>query len=138
MARALIDRGVDVIFRAAGNSGIGVLEAAKDTNGVYLIAEDLDLDAEFPGKVLASALKRMDVAVYGALQDLVRGNFRGGHRWLGTAEGGVDLTEMKYSRSLFRPEDLARIEKARLLLREGKLSIPKRTSELPSFSPPHL
>ncbi len=138
LARALIDRGVDVIFRAAGNSGIGVLEAAKDANGISLIAEDLDLDAEFPGKVLASALKRMDVAVYGALQDLVQGSFHGGHRWLGAAEGAVDITEMKYSRPLFKAEDLARIEKARLLLKEGKLGIPKRASEVASFSPPEL
>jgi basic membrane protein A and related proteins len=138
LARALIDRGADVIFRAAGNSGIGVLEAVKDTNGVYLVAEDLDLDAEFPGKVLTSALKRMDVAVYGALQDLVKESFHGGHRWLGAADGAVDITEMKYSRQLFKADDLVRIEKARLLLKEGKLTIPNRYPEVESFKPPEL
>ena len=138
LTRALSDQGVDVIFRAAGNSGIGVLEAAKDTSGVYLVAEDLDLDAEFPGKVLTSALKRMDVAVYGALQDLAKGNFRGGHRWLGAADGAVDITEMKYSRQLFKADDLARIEKARNLLKQGKLSIPNRYPEVASFNPPEL
>jgi len=138
LTRALIDQGADVIFRAAGNSGIGVLEAVKDTNGVYLVAEDLDLDAEIPAKVLTSALKRMDVAVYGALQDLVQGNFHGGHRWLSAADGAVDITEMKYSRQLFKPDDLARIEKVRLLLKEGKLSIPNRDAEVASFKPPEL
>ena len=138
LARALIDRGVDVIFRAAGNSGIGVLEAVKDADGITLVAEDLDLDAEIPGKVLTSALKRMDVAVYGALQDLVQGNFHGGHRWLGAADGAVDITEMKYSRQLFKPPDLDRIEKARNLLKAGKLEIPKRSSEVESFKSPEL
>jgi basic membrane protein A and related proteins len=138
LARALIDRGGDVIFRAAGNSGIGVLEAAKDANATYVVAEDLDLDADFPGKVLTSALKRMDVAVYSALQDLVKGTFHGGHRWLGAADGAVDITEMKYSRHLFKAEDLARIEKARNLLKENKLNIPSRYSEVASFNPPEL
>jgi len=138
LARTLIDQGVDVIFRAAGSSGIGVLEAAKENRGVYLVAEDLDLDADFPGRVLASTLKRMDVAVYGALQDLVKETFNGGHRWLGAADGAMDITEMKYSRQLFKPDDLARIDKARVLLKEGKLSIPDRYSEVPSFNPPEL
>jgi basic membrane protein A and related proteins len=136
LARALIDRGVDVIFRAAGNSGIGVLEAVKDLDGVYLVAEDLDLDAEFPGKVLTSTLKRMDVAVYGALEALVKGGFPEGHRWLGADDGAVDITEMKYSRQLFQAIDLERIDKFRRLLREGKLSIPSRYAEVESFQPP--
>jgi basic membrane protein A and related proteins len=138
LACALIDRSVDVIFRAAGNSGIGVVEAVKDANGIYFVAEDLDLDAEFPGKVLASALKRMDVAVYGALQDLVKGRFQGGHRWLGAPDGAVDITEMTYSRQLFKANDLERIQKARTLLKEGKLEIPKRSSEVETFKPPEL
>jgi basic membrane protein A and related proteins len=138
LARTLIDQGVDVIFRAAGSSGIGVLEAAKENRGVYLVAEDLDLDADFPGKVLASTLKRMDVAVYGALQDLVKETFNGGHRWLGAADGAMDITEMKYSRQLFKPDDLARIDKARVLLKESKLRVPSRYSEVPSFNPPEL
>lgn len=138
LARALIDRGVDVIFRAAGNTGIGVLEAVKDAPKIYVVAEDLDLDGEFPGKVLTSALKRMDVAVYGALQDLAQGRFESGHRWLGAAEGAVDITEMKFSRPLFRAPDLERINNARRLLKEGKLNIPKRHSELDQFQPPEL
>lgn len=138
LAQALIDKGVDVIFRVAGNTGIGVMEAVKDVNEVYLIMEDLDLDAEYPGKVLTSALKRMDVAVYEAIRSILQGSFQGGHRWLGTPEGAVDITEMKYSRHLFSATDLERIAKARKLLKESKLSIPKRGSEVESFQPPKL
>ena len=138
LARALIDRGVDVIFRAAGNTGIGVLEAVKDVPKVYVVAEDLDLDGELPGKVLTSTLKRMDVAVYGALRDLAKGSFQSGHRWLGTAEGATDITEMKHSRQLFQTSDLERIDKARNLLKAGKLNIPKRYAEVEQFLPPEL
>jgi basic membrane protein A len=138
LSRALIDRKVDVIFRAAGNSGIGVVEAVKDADGIYLVAEDLDLDAQFPGKVLTSALKRMDVAVYGALRDFARGSFQGGHRWLGAPDGAVDITEMLYSKQLFSAADLERIQRARTLLKEGKIEIPKRSSEVETFKPPEL
>jgi len=138
LAKALIDKGVDVIFRAAGNTGVGVSDAVKGANGVFLIAEDLDQDAEMPGKILTSVLKRMDVAVYNAIRDAVSGRFQGGHHWLGAAEGAIDMTEMKYSRQLFDPADLNRIEAARVLLKEGKLAVSKRAVEVESFSVPKL
>ncbi len=138
LAKAMIDRGADVIFRAAGNTGIGVNEAVKATRDVYMVAEDLDQDAEIPGRVLASALKKMDVAVYGAIRDAAEGRFRGGHRWLGASDGAIDITEMKYTRQLFDPADLQRIEKARDLLKSGRLSVPKRYAEVDSFAAPDL
>lgn len=138
LAKAIIDRGADVIFRVAGNTGIGVAEAVKATGGVYMVAEDLDQDAEIPGRVLASALKRMDVAVYGAIRDAVEGRLKGGHRWLGASDGAIDITEMKYSRQLFEPADLQRIEKAKDLLKSGRLSVPKRYAGVDSFVAPEL
>jgi basic membrane protein A len=138
LAKAMIDRGADVVFRAAGNTGIGVAEAVKATEGVYMVAEDLDQDAEIPGRVLTSVLKRMDVAVYGAIKDAIEGRFRGGHRWLGASDGAIDTTEMKYSKQLFEPADLQRIEKAKDLLKSGQLSVPKRYTEVDSFSAPEL
>lgn len=138
LAQALIAKGADVIFRVAGNTGVGVLEAVKDVNGVYLIAEDLDVDAEYPAKVLTSSLKRMDVAIYGAIRSIVEEKFAPGHHWLGVSEGGVDITDMNYSRQLFSATDLQRIAKARELLKENKLNIPKRASEVEAFQPPEL
>jgi len=138
LARALIDKGADVIFRAAGNTGIGVTEAVRGASGVYLVGEDLDQDAELPGKVLTSALKRMDIAVYGAIRDAVEGRFKAGHFWLGATDGAIDMTEMKYSRQLFDAAGLDGIEKARELLKGGKLTIPKRYGEVDSFTPPQL
>lgn len=138
LAQTLISQGVDVIFRVAGNTGVGVLDAVKAADGVYLIADDLDQDGELPGKILTSTLKRMDVAIYDALKQIVEGKFQGGHRWLGAADGAVDITEMKYSRYLFAEEDLERIQKARDILKAGKLTVPKRYSEVADFEPPEL
>jgi len=138
LAQSLIGQGVDVIFRAAGNTGVGVLEAVKQAQGVYLVAEDLDQDAALPGKILTSTLKRMDVAVYDALKDIVRGSFQPGHRWLGASDGAMDITDMEHSRSLFDAEDLKRIAEARNLLKQGKLEIPARAKDLEDFHPPEL
>ncbi len=138
LAMAMMERGADVIFRAAGNTGIGVTEAVKGRDGVYLIGEDLDQDAEIPGRVLTSALKKMDVAVFEAIRDAVEGRFKGGHRWLGASAGAIDITGMKYSRQLFSPADLQRIEKAKSLLENGQLTVPGRYSEVDSFEPPAL
>lgn len=138
LAQALIDKGVDVVFRAAGNTGIGVVEAAKGIEGVYVVAEDLDQDGDLPGKILASALKRMDVAVYSGIQSVVEGKFQSGHRILGASDGAIDISEMKYSRQLFNPADLERILKARDLLRQKRIVIPKTQAELAGFQPPDL
>jgi basic membrane protein A and related proteins len=138
MAQALVGQYVDVIFRIAGNTGVGVVEAVRDADGVYLIGEDLDSDAEIPGKVLTSTLKRMDVAVYTALRGIVHGAFKPGHHWLGAEENAIDITDMKYSQQLFTHEDLQRIQKARALLKKTKLLIPERQALVESFQPPDL
>lgn len=138
LARAMMDRGVDVVFKAAGNTGIGALEAVKATPGVTLIGDDIDQDAEIPGRVLTSTLKRMDEAAYMAIRDVVQGTFKGGHRWLGEAEGGMDITDMKYTRGLFAPADFEMIQKARTMLKEAKFGVPKLQEDLDSFTPPAL
>lgn len=138
LARALIDQQVDVLFRLAGNTGVGVTEAVRESKAAYLIGEDLDQDGEIPGRVLTSTLKRMDVAVYRALHEAAEGKFNAGHHWLGASEGAIDITDMRYTRDLFDPKDMERIQKARSLLKEGKISIPKRNADVEGFQPPHL
>ncbi|HAA02318.1 MAG TPA: BMP family ABC transporter substrate-binding protein [Syntrophobacteraceae bacterium] len=138
LAQTLINQYVDVIFRCAGNTGLGVVDAVREADGVYLIAEDLDMDAEMPGKVLASTLKRMDVAVYGALRSIVKGEFKGGHHWLGAGDNAIDITEMKYSQDQFTPKNRQQIQKARTLLKQGSLIIPEHQNQVDSFQPPEL
>jgi basic membrane protein A and related proteins len=138
LAQSLIHQYVDVIFRCAGNTGLGVVEAVREADGVYLITADLDLDEEMPGKVLTSALKRMDAAVYGALRNIVKGEFKSGHHWLGAEDNAIDITEMKHSQDQFTQVDRQRIQKARALLKQGTLVIPKHQSQVDSFQTPEL
>jgi basic membrane protein A and related proteins len=84
--------GVTVIYQAAGATGLGVFEAARET-GRLVIGTDADQSAEAPGHVVTSMVKRVDVATYGVIRDVRDGRFRGGVYSLGLAEGGVGYVD---------------------------------------------
>ncbi len=73
LAKSQIESGADVIFHAAGGTGIGVLQAAADA-GKLGIGVDSNQNGEQPGHVLTSMLKRVDNAVYNAFKDAQEGN----------------------------------------------------------------
>jgi basic membrane protein A len=70
-----IGQGSDIVFQVAGGCGLGALQAA-DTAGVYSIGVDTDQKADATS-VMSSAVKRVDVATYDAIKDLVNGSFAG-------------------------------------------------------------
>lgn len=92
LALMQIDRGADVLFAAAGRSGIGVLDEAAE-HGRYSIGVDANQNGRHPGMVLTSALKRVDIAVYRALRDGRNGTLRPGIQALGLSEDAVGLAQ---------------------------------------------
>jgi len=124
LARSQFGRGADVIFHAAGATGIGVMQAAAD-EGRLSIGCDSDQNYLHPGSVLTSAVKRVDVAVYRAFTAARNGTWRGGHEDLGLAEGGVDWALDEYNRQLVTPAMEARVEQARADIISGKLKVPE-------------
>ena len=90
IAKAQIDQGADVVYAAAGGTGVGVLQAAADA-GKLGIGVDSNQNGLQPGKVLTSMLKRVDVAVYNAFMDAKDDKFTAGINNLGLKEGGVDF-----------------------------------------------
>lgn len=136
LTTALIARKADVILQLAGNSGLGVLEAVKEApEGVYVIGADIDQDDLIPGKVLTSVLKRIDVAVYGAIRDAYRGRFTPGHRYIGLAEGASGLTEMRYTRADIPPAVLDMISDASERIAKGELTVPWKVEDVEAFEP---
>jgi len=103
LARNQFSRGVEVIFHAAGPSGLGVIQAAKDSRRLA-IGVDSNQNGIAPGYVLTSMLKRVDVAVYAALIDAYRGTWTPGHQVLGLADGGVDYALDSHNADLLTPE----------------------------------
>jgi len=90
---AQYDQGADIVMNVASGTGAGVLEGAKE-RGLYAIGVDLNQDADQPGAVLTSMVKRVDNACYLAIQSVIDGTFEGGTtQYLALKDGGVSLTD---------------------------------------------
>jgi basic membrane protein A and related proteins len=87
VADPMIAAGADVLFQVAGGCGLGVLQTAGQ-KGVYSIGVDADQKDADPS-VIASALKKVDVATYTAIQNVVQGNFQGGALTFSIANEGA-------------------------------------------------
>ncbi len=122
LAKSQIGRGADVIFHAAGNTGGGVMQAAKDA-GKLSIGCDSNQDYLHPGSVLTSAVKRVDVAVYKAFTDEKNGTWKPGPVVLGLAEDGVGYSLDEYNRKVITPEMEARLNQARANIISGKIKV---------------
>jgi basic membrane protein A len=106
IALSQIDQGADVVFHAAGVTGLGVIEAARE-RGRLAIGVDSNQNDVAPGTVLTSMVKRVDHAEYREIAAAVRGEFRGGVVELGLAEDGVGFAVDEHNRALL-PDDLLR------------------------------
>ena len=103
LAQSQFDRGADVVYAAAGGTGLGVLQAAADS-GKLSIGVDSNQNYLHPGSVLTSMLKRVDVAVYNAFKDAMEGDLKAGVQNLGLAEEGVGYALDEHNRELITPE----------------------------------
>ncbi|MEE2753315.1 MAG: BMP family ABC transporter substrate-binding protein [Candidatus Latescibacterota bacterium] len=133
LAQGLIGQGCDIVLQLAGNSGLGVIEAVKEMEGVYVIGADMDQDDLAPGKVLASILKRIDVAVYGAIRDAKSNRFKQGHQWIGIKEGATDLTDSPHLKDLRTVSIEKMLTSARNWIRAGG-NVPASAKALNRFS----
>jgi len=122
LARSQFDRGADVVYAAAGATGLGVLQAAKD-KGRLAIGVDSNQNHLHPGSILTSMVKRVDLAVYETFKAAKDGTFKAGVRVLGVAEGGVGYSLDQDNRSLITPEMEKRLEQARADIVAGKIKV---------------
>jgi len=122
LARSQFDRGADVVYAAAGGTGVGVYQAAKDA-GKYAIGVDSNQNYIHPGTMLTSMVKRVDVAVYDAFMSAKNGTWQGGFKILGLAEDGVGFTLDEYNRDLVSADMEAKIDAARKDIISGKIAV---------------
>jgi basic membrane protein A len=122
LARSQFDRGADVIYAAAGATGLGVLQAAKD-KGRLAIGVDSNQNHIHPGSVLTSMIKRVDLAVYEAFKAARDGTWKAGVRSLGVAEGGVGFSLDQNNRGLITAEMEKRLQQARADIVAGKIKV---------------
>jgi basic membrane protein A len=122
LAKSQIDRGADVVYHAAGGTGIGVLQAAADA-GKLGIGVDSNQNFLHPGQVLTSMLKRVDNATYDAMMDVHNGEWSSGVQVMGLAEEGVGYAVDENNEKLITPEMKAAVEEAKAKIISGEIEV---------------
>ncbi len=122
LAKSQFDRGADVVFAAAGGTGLGVLQAAAD-DGKLSIGVDSNQNYLHPGSVLTSMLKRVDVAAYEVYQTARDGTWSPGIRNLGLAEDGVGWALDEHNEALISSQMAEQVDAARAAIVAGELAV---------------
>lgn len=122
LAKSQIEQGADVVYAAAGGTGIGVYQAAADAKK-FAIGVDSDQNYLHPGVMLSSMVKRVDVATEKTFTDAKNGTWKAGVRVLGLAEDGVAPAFDKDNAALITPEMKAKVEAARKAIIAGTIKV---------------
>ena len=122
LARSQFDRGADVIFHAAGTTGLGVLQAAADAD-MLGIGVDSNQNHLHPGSVLTSMLKRVDVVAYEVFDSARQGTWTAGVRELGLKEGGVGWALDEFNEGLVSSEMKAAADRAVADIKHGNIRV---------------
>lgn len=117
-----IDQGADVVYAAAGATGLGVLQTAAD-NGKLSIGVDSNQNHVHPGSVLTSMVKRVDLAVYDAFKSVQDGSFKGGTISFGVAQDGVGYALDDNNKALITADMQAAVEKAKADIIAGTVKV---------------
>jgi basic membrane protein A and related proteins len=117
LTKAQFAQGVDVVFAAAGTTGLGIMQAAKDA-GRLSIGVDSNQNALHPGSVLTSMVKRTDLAVYEAFKGV-----KPGITALGLKEGGVDYAMDENNAKLVPAEMKSKVDAAKADILSGKIKV---------------
>lgn len=128
LARSQIERGADVVFHAAGATGVGLLQAAADA-GKYGIGVDSNQNALHPGRVLTSMIKELDVATKTTLEAARAGTWHPGTLVLGLPENGVGLAFDSNNAQAVTADMRSRVDAARADIVAGRVTVHDYTSD---------
>jgi basic membrane protein A len=130
LARTQIEKGADVIFTAAGNSGLGAFDAVeqygKDDHGrarAFVIGVDSNQNWVKPGYVLTSMVKRVDNAVYQTVRDRVERRPLGGIHVYGLDNDGVGYAADQYNKDLLTPTAIQALDEAKRKIVSGQIKV---------------
>ena len=130
LSLAQIEKGADVIFTAAGNSGLGAFDAVeqygKNDQGEanrFVIGVDSNQNGVKPGFVLTSMVKRVDNAVYDVVKEVIGGKFNGGFHVFGLDKDGVAYAIDKNNEALIPADVIAKTEEAKKKIIAGEIKV---------------
>jgi basic membrane protein A and related proteins len=122
LARSQFDRGADVVYAAAGGTGLGVYQAAKDA-GKLAIGVDSNQNYIQPGTMLTSMMKRVDLATYNAFKTAQDGTWKPGLQELGLKEEGVGWALDDFNKPLITADMQAKVEAAKKDIVSGTIKV---------------
>lgn len=122
LAKSQFSKGVDVIYAAAGGTGMGVYQAAKDA-GNFAIGVDANQNHLQPGTMLTSMVKKVGVAAYNSWDQAEKGSWTAGIKVLGLKEGAVEWAYDEYNKDLVSKEDRAYLDKIQADIVSGKVAV---------------
>ena len=125
-----IEKGADVLFTAAGNSGLGAFDAVEQYGrneqgeaNKFVIGVDSNQNGVKPGFVLTSMVKRVDNAVYDVVKEVLSGNFKGGFHVFGLDKDGVAYAMDEFNKPLIPQEVLNKAEEAKAKIATGEIKV---------------
>ncbi|HWR00978.1 MAG TPA: BMP family ABC transporter substrate-binding protein [Chlorobaculum sp.] len=123
LALGQYSRGADIIYQASGASGMGVIEAARET-GKLVICTDMDQEYLAPGRVLTSMTKAVDKAVLATVDDAINKRFQGGKQRVFGLDGRyTDYVYNNRNSSLIDKSSHERVEKIRNGILSGEIKL---------------
>lgn len=122
LANKQFDNGTDVIFAAAGGSGLGVLSAAAERKK-FAIGVDSNQNGLFPGFVLTSMVKRVDKAIYDAMESITVGSWQPGIKYLGVKENALDFAVDANNKDLLTRDMIQKVEATKDLIVRGVVNV---------------
>ena len=129
-AKDMITKGADVIYHAAGGTGMGVINAC-DEEGIWAIGVDTDQSTLAPDHVITSAMKRVDIASQDISKAVKEGAFTAGVHMYDLSNGGVDLAP---TRDHIPAEVLEVVENAKAAIIAGEKTVPTDVADVPDFT----
>jgi basic membrane protein A len=120
LTKAQVSQGADVVYHAAGGTGVGVLQAAADA-GILGIGVDKNQNHLHPGKVLTSMVKRVDTGVYDSFK--AGADLAGGFATLSLANGGISYSMDEHNVGLVTKAMVDAVEEAKAHIISGELKV---------------
>ncbi len=122
IANTFVEKGADVIFHAAGASGMGMFQAAEE-KGFVAMGVNLNQNSIAPDYIMASMLKKLDSCAYHAITSIVEDTYTGENQMLGLSDGGVDVT-VEGSNIKVSDDILAQLDELKQKVISGEIQVP--------------
>lgn len=125
LAQALFSEGADIVFQAAGGSGLGVLEASEKV-GYYSLGYDGNQNSLYPDSILASGSRGVDNIVYTTAKDALEGKFEGGNHAISMKDDFMAAKIITDESNIATPDEVLQdIERIKEFLAKGEVELPK-------------